>query len=136
MQAQIKENINITLRVTGLYEGNSSVTGEFPTQRASNAEKVPISWRHHEMHIQKAVLFLSYFVDNDEEQSTANTFSFRRCTDVVSYYKICGYMCGFLSTQRHLDDLIEATSNQHQASYIIGFVSGFHSKSHPKISHE
>ena len=67
MQAQIKENINITLRVTGLCEGNSSVTGEFPTQRASNAEQVPILWRHHEMHIQKAVLFRSYFVDNDEE---------------------------------------------------------------------
>ena len=27
------------LRVTGLCEGNSPVTGEFPTQRASNAEK-------------------------------------------------------------------------------------------------
>ena len=26
------------LRVTGLYEGNSPVTGEFPAQRASNAE--------------------------------------------------------------------------------------------------
>ena len=28
--------------------GNSPVTGEFPTQRASNAEKVSIWWRHHE----------------------------------------------------------------------------------------
>ena len=35
------------LRVTGLYAGNSSVTGEFPAQKASNAEKVPIGWRHH-----------------------------------------------------------------------------------------
>ena len=33
--------------VTGLCEGNSPVTGEFPAQRASNAEKVPIWWRHH-----------------------------------------------------------------------------------------
>ena len=30
------------LRVTGLCEGNSPVTGEFPTQRASNAENVSI----------------------------------------------------------------------------------------------
>ena len=37
------------LRVTGLCEGNSPVTGEFPTQRASNKENVPISWRHHAM---------------------------------------------------------------------------------------
>ena len=35
------------LRVTGLCAGNSPVTGEFPTQRASNAENVSIWWRHH-----------------------------------------------------------------------------------------
>ena len=34
-------------RVTGLCEGNSPVTGEFPAQRASNAENVSIWWRHH-----------------------------------------------------------------------------------------
>ena len=33
--------------VTGLCEGNSSVTGEFPAQRVSNAENVSIWWRHH-----------------------------------------------------------------------------------------
>ena len=37
------------LRVTGLCEGNSPVTGEFPTQRASNAGNVSIWWRHHVM---------------------------------------------------------------------------------------
>ena len=35
------------LCVTGLCEGNSSETGEFPAQRASNAENVSIWWRHH-----------------------------------------------------------------------------------------
>ena len=35
------------LRVTGLCVENSPVTGEFPAQRASNAENVPIWWRHH-----------------------------------------------------------------------------------------
>ena len=35
------------LRVTGLFEGNSPVTGEFPAQMASNAENVSIWWRHH-----------------------------------------------------------------------------------------
>ena len=34
-------------RVTGLCEGNSPETGEFPAQRASNAENVPMWWRHH-----------------------------------------------------------------------------------------
>ena len=35
------------LRVTGLCAWNSLVTGEFPAQRASNAENVFIWWRHH-----------------------------------------------------------------------------------------
>ena len=35
------------LRVTGLWEGNSPVTSEFPAQRARNAENVSIWWRHH-----------------------------------------------------------------------------------------
>ena len=35
------------LRFTGLCAGNSPGTGEFPAQRASNAENVSIWWRHH-----------------------------------------------------------------------------------------
>ena len=38
-------------RVTGLCAGNSPVTGEFPAQRASNAENVSIWWRHHIHHL-------------------------------------------------------------------------------------
>ena len=47
VQVQIKENIKA--RVTGLYEGNSSVTGEFPTKCSIYAENVFIWWRHHEI---------------------------------------------------------------------------------------
>ena len=36
------------LCVNGLCEGNSPVTGEFPAQRASNAENVSIWWLHHD----------------------------------------------------------------------------------------
>ena len=35
------------LRITGLWGRNSPVTGEFPAQRASNAENVSIWWLHH-----------------------------------------------------------------------------------------
>ena len=38
------------LRVTCLCEGNSTVTGEFPAQRASNVENVSIWWHHHYHH--------------------------------------------------------------------------------------
>ena len=36
------------LRAPGLCEGNSPMTGEFPSQRASYAENVSIWWRHHD----------------------------------------------------------------------------------------
>ena len=36
------------LRVTGLCEGNSPVTGEFPAQRASDTENVFFWWSHHD----------------------------------------------------------------------------------------
>ena len=42
--------------VTSLCEGNSLVTGEFPSQRASNAENVSIWWRHHEYFGQNNVI--------------------------------------------------------------------------------
>ena len=35
------------LCVTGLCAGNSPVTSEFPTQKASNAANISIWWRHH-----------------------------------------------------------------------------------------
>ena len=43
-----RSNKTSKLCVTGLYEGNSPVTGEFPAQRASNAEKASIWWRYHQ----------------------------------------------------------------------------------------
>ena len=46
IQAQSKKTSK--LRVTGLWGGNSPVTGEFPTQCARNAENVSITWHQHE----------------------------------------------------------------------------------------
>ena len=42
-----RSQITSKFRVTGLCEGNSPVTGEFPAQRASNPKNVSIWWRHH-----------------------------------------------------------------------------------------
>ena len=36
------------LRVAGLCEGNSLVTGDFPAETAINAENVSIWWRLHD----------------------------------------------------------------------------------------
>ena len=42
-----KSKKTLKLCVTGLYERNLPVTGEFPAQRAINAESVSIWWCHH-----------------------------------------------------------------------------------------
>ena len=46
-----RSKITSKLRVTGLCVGNSPVTGEFPAQRASNAENVSIWWRHPRVYV-------------------------------------------------------------------------------------
>ena len=53
------------LRVTGLCEGNSPVTGEFPAHRASNTKNVSIWWRHHAMSktVSVNLLTVNLFVD-------------------------------------------------------------------------
>ena len=55
------------LRATCLCEGNSPVTGEFPTQRASSAENVSIWWRHHVVRI--CVLDLIFIIKNRSYES-------------------------------------------------------------------
>ena len=45
-RAQIKEIAKLS--VTGICAGNSTATGEFPAQMASNAENVSIWRRHHD----------------------------------------------------------------------------------------
>ena len=84
------------LRVTGLCEGNSPVTGEFPTQRASNAENVFIWWRHHAQskvctQISMCLYMYILFV-------TILLHIFYCCTldmvrHVVAYHYFCVYTC-------------------------------------------
>ena len=65
------------LRVTGLCVGNSSVTGEFPAQRASNVENVSIWWRHHAcwwpslypVHVRDRILFRCFWAKYSGENS-------------------------------------------------------------------
>ena len=53
LKVRIKENIKAP-RHWPLW-GNSSVSGEFPAQRASNAENVSIWWRHHYIQFYKDI---------------------------------------------------------------------------------
>ena len=47
------------LRVTGLCEGNSSLTSGLPPQRANNAENVSFWWRHHAKLLQLSWRFVT-----------------------------------------------------------------------------
>ena len=68
------------LRVTGLCAGNSPGTGEFPAQRASNAENVSIWWRHYvswwrmkQWH--RRIVILTWFTPTTLEDLTVKSHS-------------------------------------------------------------
>ena len=61
------------LHVTGLCVGNSLVTGEFPTQMASNAENVSIWWRHHDNHISYHTILHTNSWERANMELTINT---------------------------------------------------------------
>ena len=73
------------LRITGLCEGNSSVTGEFPAQRASNAKNVSIWWRHHVL-VQAGVIHPRLGL-----YSPCVAYVFL-CVPEILLYKVCGIL--------------------------------------------
>ena len=54
-QRKQRSSPSTKLRITGLCEGNSPVTGETPVQWVSNAENVSIWLRHHELRLGKVI---------------------------------------------------------------------------------
>ena len=70
------------LCITGLCEGNSLVTSEFPTQRASKAENVSIWWHHHEQNT-KALDVLYHQIPYVQELIRPNISSWNVPIDVA-----------------------------------------------------
>ena len=63
-------------RVTGLCEGNSLVTGEFPAQRASNATNVSIWWRHHCVTLQDlATVSVNPWLEQNSSYSSPTSYN-------------------------------------------------------------
>ena len=90
------------LRVTGLWVGNSPVTGEFPAQRASNVETNSIWWRHHakmlayHRHARNsysvtARAFWTYFIYCPEPPY--RIYNVNRCFSGFKTRYYCGIMC-------------------------------------------
>ena len=92
------------LRVNGLCEGNSPVTGELPGQRTSNAENVSIWWRHHVEYISRIMHMFFLFVavwhwSIDQCHKSQNgpvpyptmLHSVQKCAHFCSEWHIVGY---------------------------------------------
>ena len=81
-------------RVTGLCEGNSPVTGEFPTQRASNAENGSIWWRHHVTEVNPLVV-----IDRGElaDPYCTTQMRYQKCQGLqynsIQNHWTCGQVC-------------------------------------------
>ena len=69
-----RHQMEIFSALLAIYAGNSPVTGEFPVQRASNAENISIWWRHHDnleawdglTLVFTLVIYLSSILDHDQ----------------------------------------------------------------------
>ena len=78
------------LRVTGLCEGNSPVTGEFPAKRANNAEYVSIWWRHHAYGVRSGE-FKAY--DIFKKTSSRTNFIPGKLVDAFCHYQRYKTLC-------------------------------------------
>ena len=78
------------LRVTGLCAGNSPVTSEFHAQRASNAENVSISSRHHAIPNQFwrcniLEIFCQYALLLQNHLHVGPKFCYHCCPEIISW---------------------------------------------------
>ena len=94
------------LRDTGLCDANSPVTGEFPPQRARNAENVPIRWRNHLASLQCSLPArkLNLFVCNQTRNMVGRLFKkmkTHRDSFIIKLIQRCAFsftLCQFAST--------------------------------------
>ena len=93
------------LRVTGLCAGNSPGTGEFPAQRASNAENVSIWWRHH---VKMRLTLLSASIHTTTNVSPSISQRPEHARFGLESFQ---WLCGLVSQQRKMKyDLLHRTS--------------------------
>ena len=106
------------LRVTGLREGMSPVTGEFPAQRASNAANVSIWWRHHDTiqpHNATLIIIVSIKLDPATWQANIQPnytiAALNNCWVIEMYMRVIYFwfaLKGFILTSYTCDILIWA----------------------------
>ena len=112
---QCRSKQTLKLRVTGLCKGNSPLTGEFPAQKASDAENVSIWWRHHDS---------TYFMRRRQKNISTRTGSkLNHYIDVIMATmapKITSLSVVYSTVYS------DADQRKHQSSASLAFVWGIH----------
>ena len=111
------------LCVTGLWEGNSLATDEFPAQKASNAENVSIWWRHHvTSHINSSGRatgnYQKFYLNNENLSDRIFIFTMiwgpSSCSLVANFNKLCHII--FKYQYQIYSEFQQAVSYQFQVS--------------------
>ena len=143
------------LRVTGLCEGNSSVTGEFPAERASNAENCPFDDAIMRIESPMATLVIllriflymnviidkyiasgitssSYIIIAVKEVERANNIRRYGVTEILNHYDdvIMGAIASQITSLTIVYSTVysDADQRKHQSCASLAFVWGIHRK--------
>ena len=111
------------LRVTGLCNGNSPVTGEFLAQRASNAEYVSIWWRHHVNNVARYdPIPWNPLLHYQSREVYGQTIRHHYCDVII------GTMASQITNLTIVYSTVYSGTDQrkHQSSASLAFVRGFH----------
>ena len=118
------------LRVTGLCEGNSTVTGEFLAQRASNAENVSTWWRHHAHTVRAFSCFPVVWFRSTSLMSFSIISRVRAHKNIIYHYGdvIVGAIVSQITSLTIVYSTVYSGADQrnHQSSASLAFVQGIH----------
>ena len=129
------------LRVTGLCEGNSPVTGEFPTQGASNAENVSIWWRNFFYHvplflcISQPLFFEIPTRDNPGHAHEFRVFKISMSAPYVLPLSFSDYMQHLVKINRDISRVDYISTCGEQPVLFQQIFSFFFLWSHPTMNH-
>ena len=99
--------------VTGLCAGNSPVTGEFPAQKASNAENVSIWWHQHD----NSESLASWYPEDDVLQWYSMSIIVSQISDISN---VCSTACSDQQKRKHQSSPLHALLQPQLESALFG----------------
>ena len=121
IQVQIKENINAPPCHWPLW-GNSPMTGEFPSQRASNTENVSIRWRHHDgqWNLTSMTPHTFPFVNNSNDGTLCGLLNgVMPSSDLCTIYNVLNYKQAVHPTQEVILVLLQCIGTNNAIVHLV-----------------